>query len=152
MKYINLLNDSEILSISIEQPKLENIRYEYHYPDGLVLGLFRKKVYYVTKNSPFGDRWGGKEYFQTAQEAIKDEKNLFVKEGKIWIYGSVGITLRSDTSKTFTVKFEEIPELISFLETLEGRWGVNLNSFICLTPEAESLYEHKSIKFIDTGR
>lgn len=150
MKYVNLLGDNEILSIEIIFPILTS-GYKYYYPDGLYIGGWRnKKVVFVGK-VPFYDT-SLETYYGTAKEAIEDKTNeLFVSDGKIWNFGKVIFTFKTPVLSPVEMKFETKEDVLSFLENLENRWGINLNSFVCLEiKEANSLYEHKLNGFITT--
>ena len=146
MKYVDIIGDQKIYSISINLPELSK-EFEYYYPDGIESGIFKKKTYFVgLKSRIFTGR--RKVLYQTPQEAIEDRGYYFIREGKIFTFGYVNIVLKSNLQDKLSMRFEKTEELIKYLGELEYRWGVNLNSFVCIeSSKAESLYEHKNKGF-----
>lgn len=144
MKFVDIKGTQDVLSMDITLPELCP-GYEYYYPDGMVRGFWKKNTYFLK----YRDRITKKSlYYLTPQEAIKDTtlRNLFPKDGKIWIYGEARVILRSSGESIF--KYKDISELILYLDTLESRWGVDMHSLVCLeNSKIDSLYEFKTHRF-----
>lgn len=139
MKYVDIKGEQEIQSISITLPSPSE-DYTYYYPDGIKFGIFKRKLYFISS---------GEEYYEKIKNALKE--NEFEKEGKIWVYGEVRVVLRSRPEEEHILKYKDLPELNTYLEILETRWGVNMNDLVCLeSPNIDSLYEHKNLGFRST--
>lgn len=141
MKFVDIRGTQEVLSIEITLPKLCP-GYEYYYPDGIVRGFWKKNTYFLKRQDQIT------RYYLTPQEALEDTANcnLFLKDGKIWIYGEAKVTLKS--SGESILEYKDIIDLIIYLDTLESRWGVDMHSLVCLEDsKIDSLYEFKIRRF-----
>ena len=152
MKYVDLRNEQEIQSFEIILPKLSK-EYEYFYPDGISKGiLWFKKVYFILRRTYLEDTVYD-DYYETPQDVLEKEEcgeSKFIQDGKIWTIGKVIIKLRSNPEENIVMQFKDIRELTQYLNNLESRWGVNLNSYVCLdSSKSYSLYEHKVSLFRD---
>lgn len=129
-------------SDSIKINKIEIINpikckyYEYFYPDGVTKGIWKYKKTYFCREIL------NNEYYETVEEALedKDKKKFFIKDGQIYKKGVVRIS----TNEDFEFYFEKNSDLKMFLESLEFKYSIPLNDFICFqTKEIETLYEYK---------
>lgn len=138
MKFVDIKGTQNILTIDIIPSKLDPT-FEYYYPDGITKGVFKRKTYFVGKKF-----WDGTVYYKTPQEAIEGRSKFnFIKEGKIWEFGRIIVTLRSALETANILDYEDTKDLLSYLETLNSRWGVDLHSLVCLESlKVFSLYEY----------
>lgn len=149
MKFVDIRSVSEIKTITIIHPK-QSDKYKYYYPDGIEMGWwFKHKTCFLSKEDSYSNYLSV--YYTTVEEAIKDslDETLYNNNGKIWILGRVIIKLRG--GEEFTMIFKEHKDLEEYFENLIFKWGIDLNSYVCLeTPETISLYEYKTRRFKET--
>lgn len=141
MKFVNIKSESNIKTITIIHPK-QSDRYKYYYPDGIEMGWFKHKTYFLSTEDV---------YYTNVDEAIKDslDETLYNNNGKIWILGRVIIKLKE--GEEFTMIFKEHQDLEEYFENLIFKWGIDLSSFVCLeNPKTISLYEYKTRGFKET--
>lgn len=127
-----------ITSIEILDP-VKSKNYEYFYPDGIRAGFWGRYKTYFCKEV-IGD-----EYFENVEDALKKSgsKSLFIQKGQIYEKGILRIFL-GDEICPIEFYFESKSEIKDYLDSLEFKFSIPLNDFVCLqTKEIETLYEYK---------
>lgn len=144
MRFTRLNGDFPILEVVINQPS--RVDYvEYHYPDGLEVGMFKKDVYFITEKPSFSGR--SLQYYRTPEEYISKKKldsQLYSDSGYLYTYGVVYFVLKDLEKNPVAFKFTKNSELASILEELSFKYSFPLQSYVCLEEkEIPNLYEYK---------
>lgn len=144
MRFTRLNGDFPILEVVINQPSRVN-NVEYHYPDGLEVGLFKKDIYFITEKPNFSD--SSLQYYKTPEEYIskkKLESRFYSDSGYLYTYGVVYFVIKDLEKNPITFKFTKNSELADILEELSFKYSFPLQSYVCLEEkEIPNLYEYK---------
>ena len=124
-----------INKIEIIKPKI-NKYYEYFYPDGITKGFWKYQRTYFCREILRDN------YYETPEEALNKDED-FIKDGQIYKKGILKIFIQGE-NKEIEFYFKNDSELKLFLESLEFKYSIPLNDFVCFqTKELETLYEYK---------